>query len=448
MDFIRLSDGTVVLPNLQTRFLNGAKPTNSTGLISSKKRITQLPIQQKLAPKLNPIKIKYTLLDFAPYRLSQGRQGSCVGWATAYAGVSISYRVLYGDSLTFSPSFLYNNIKIEHCDSGAYIEDALDFIVDIGSVPFNKFFYDETECHRLGDHTDLKLAREYKVRGWASLKESTEKVSLESIKQHISNQIPVVISFKIPKNSNGSSTFYELDGKEFWQPEPQDYSTQNFGYHAMCVIGYDDTKGAFQIMNSWGDGFGIQGIIWVRYNDFQQFAREAYAMYVLRDDNNFKKSPLIASLSAEQRPVSLYSNNGEAVVNKTNLKTNTYTLNVSNRSSVHFYVIGKKNNGAFDLLFPKKGSNVSSFLGLKGNRQITLPFKETNTSFSQYTIIASQDPLNIDSLITEGRQVRLKNSLVEWTTSTNAQIDKNELILRGVDSKRKVVCMEVYLNKH
>jgi len=48
----------------------------------------------------------------------------------------------------------------------------------------------------------------------------------------------------------------------------------------MCVIGYDDRKegGAFQIMNSWGNDWGNNGIGWVLYKDFKAFVREAYGL--------------------------------------------------------------------------------------------------------------------------------------------------------------------------
>lgn len=49
----------------------------------------------------------------------------------------------------------------------------------------------------------------------------------------------------------------------------------------MTAIGYDDNRegGAFQIMNSWGEGFANQGIFWLRYEDFNIFVREVYAFY-------------------------------------------------------------------------------------------------------------------------------------------------------------------------
>src|SRR5690625_6030951 len=42
-------------------------------------------------------------------------------------------------------------------------------------------------------------------------------------------------------------------------------------YHAMAIVGYDDSKGpggAFRIVNSWGKYWGDRGFIWVDYQFF------------------------------------------------------------------------------------------------------------------------------------------------------------------------------------
>lgn len=39
------------------------------------------------------------------------------------------------------------------------------------------------------------------------------------------------------------------------------------GGHMMCIVGYDDAKGAWLVRNSWGTGWGEQGYAWVGYNE-------------------------------------------------------------------------------------------------------------------------------------------------------------------------------------
>ena len=50
----------------------------------------------------------------------------------------------------------------------------------------------------------------------------------------------------------------------------------------MCVVGYDDFKygGAFEVMNSWGEEFGDDGFIWIKYSDFYKLVQEAYVFDV------------------------------------------------------------------------------------------------------------------------------------------------------------------------
>ena len=47
--------------------------------------------------------------------------------------------------------------------------------------------------------------------------------------------------------------------------------------HMMLIIGYDDDEangnGAFRILNSWGEKWGDNGKLWIKYNDFFKYVR-------------------------------------------------------------------------------------------------------------------------------------------------------------------------------
>jgi hypothetical protein len=42
--------------------------------------------------------------------------------------------------------------------------------------------------------------------------------------------------------------------------------------HMMTLVGYDDTKAAWRVMNSWGTGWGDNGFFWLAYETFQSDA--------------------------------------------------------------------------------------------------------------------------------------------------------------------------------
>ena len=79
---------------------------------------------------------------------SQGLQGSCVGWATAYALKSYQERIEEGWAFSprtrFSPAWVYNQIKepgpcpdvnpTDPYDCGSHIDKALELIVEKGAA--------------------------------------------------------------------------------------------------------------------------------------------------------------------------------------------------------------------------------------------------------------------------------------------------------------------------
>ena len=65
-----------------------------------------------------------------------------------------------------------------------------------------------------------------------------------------------------------------------------DQNKVHLGYHALCVVGYDDKmfyglgtkRGAFRVVNSWGTGWGGHGFGWVSYEFVEKFCLEAWGM--------------------------------------------------------------------------------------------------------------------------------------------------------------------------
>jgi len=61
----------------------------------------------------------------------------------------------------------------------------------------------------------------------------------------------------------------------------------------MTVVGYDDSKngGSFQLINSWGSGWGNGGYFWITYDDFGTFVPYAYEMILM--------PPIVVDLNGE-----------------------------------------------------------------------------------------------------------------------------------------------------
>ncbi|MFY7787771.1 MAG: hypothetical protein ACOVQA_07840, partial [Thermoflexibacteraceae bacterium] len=90
------------------------------------------PLAKEMPENQSPTQV--SLLQFAPRRLSQGRQGSCTSWAAAYAAMTINYARATGqnpDAVAFSPAFVYNQITQGDCD-GTHIGKTLEKLTDEG----------------------------------------------------------------------------------------------------------------------------------------------------------------------------------------------------------------------------------------------------------------------------------------------------------------------------
>ncbi len=53
---------------------------------------------------------------------------------------------------------------------------------------------------------------------------------------------------------------------------------ENSNWHAMAVVGYDEGRQAFRVVNSWGTHWGDAGYAWIDFATFGLLVGEAYAM--------------------------------------------------------------------------------------------------------------------------------------------------------------------------
>ncbi len=321
----------------------------------------------------NPLPERYSLLKYAPRRLNQGQQGSCVGWATSYAARTILHARMTGkdpNEVIFSPSFVYNQIALENCQ-GTYLSEAMQTLETVGDLPFTQFAYDEYSCGRTPNNDEKRAANQFKIKGYNRLTVSGNKYQPDmlAIKQNIAQGAPVVIGMMV-----GGSFTKQMQGKKVWFPTQADYNQRNFGGHAMCVIGYDDylEGGAFQIMNSWGPAWGENGVAWVRYKDFDYFNKEAFGLYPMGSANQKNETKLnmkfgiVDNKSGKNIPFV----KSKGILFKTEKpikKGTTFKIESTNSIPCYTYVFSQQTNGSSEVLFPYTQKH-SPYCGITGTR--------------------------------------------------------------------------------
>lgn len=216
----------------------------------------------------------------------------------------------------------------------------------------NDFPYTDKSCNTQPNSQLKAKAEKFKLRGYnrLTLKDNNYKIDMEAIKQNLSQGAPFVV---IGMAVGGS--FNSVGKNGLWAPTKQDYTNVkksldghivddggggSFGGHAMCVVGFDDDYegGAFQIMNSWGNTWGADGLFWMRYKDFEYFVNtfygEAYGLYPLakqQRDNANETDFQMRHWTLRQRNQSTSPSKARVVMS---LKQKMYFLKVLNSKSL------------------------------------------------------------------------------------------------------------------
>lgn len=346
----------------------------ATGGELSEEKYDKAEVFEPLADNTkNPLPAKVSLLQYAPKRLNQGSQGSCVGWASSYSARTIMYAQQFGKSgntVAFSPSSLYNQIKLPGCQ-GAYIINAMETMKDKGVLPYSDFPYDEGTCSIMPDNQDYSQMSMYRTKGFNRLSEGANnyKVDMLAMKQNLAQGAPVVIGMMV-----GGSFMSNMMGKSVWRPTQNDYYQQGFGGHAMCVIGYDDDieGGAFEIMNSWGDEWGNKGNFFINYQDFYHFTKEAYGLYPMGNANDKKVSELKVNfglvLNENEQNIPFQQVSGNLFKTSSPISIgDKFKIEVTNNAECYTYIFGMETDGSSYVLFPYTAKH-SPYCGITGTR--------------------------------------------------------------------------------
>lgn len=233
---------------------------------------------------------KVSLEQWAPIPGDQGQFGTCVAYASAYGlrtmMLAKDLDITDKETITanaLSPSYVYALIKKEDdiaCNKGANPKLGLEALKVAGAPTLKTMPY---ECNPSITKEAQMEAIDYRIRDYQTLfffDAQDPGVKTNTTKKALNEGYPVLLGMKLPES------FFRA--QKVWRSKPEDIGTtaKKHGYHAMVVIGYDDTYegGAFQLLNSWGTTWGDGGYIWVPYAEY-----EVWAMGALQPYSYYKK---------------------------------------------------------------------------------------------------------------------------------------------------------------
>lgn len=308
-----------------------------------------------------------SLKMYAPSPGSQGPSPTCVAWAAGYSGRTIleamknNWPKVKIDSNTFSPSYIYNQIRTTNdCSRGVSLLDALEILKQQGDVLFTDF---KTDCSRQVSDADKLKAQQHRIIEYREIFNRWTKNKVPVTKKSLSEGKPVIIGLDCPES------FKSAD--ECWTPDSSDYRDLGRG-HCVVVTGYDDTKfgGSFEILNSWGRNWANEGYTNIRYSDFDFFTKLGFE--ILDTTYHQGGNDLSGSLVLRQ-------NNGRILPLKYN---GTYfSTEKSYPAGTQFKLILSNNEPAFVYCF---GSDLTfkctPVFPFDENMSAYLPYKKNNVA--------------------------------------------------------------------
>ncbi|MFN8354875.1 MAG: C1 family peptidase [Spirosomataceae bacterium] len=244
------------------------------------------------------------LSAYVPSVINQGPLGTCVGVSTTYYMRTMLEAMRLGitnkksiDSLRFSPSYIYNIIKDKSdvsCKMGSEIQDALAYMKTQGVARFAEQGYPYCAANK-----SLKLTEDSKILDYVKLfdllDEGNNVAKVKATQKALAEGSPVVVGVQT------TPSLHDLQELSFWRRlwlqilhflgidtdaetslwKPEKSSRLGNG-HAMCVVGYDSSRfgGAFRVVNSYGTAWGDDGYFWIRFTDYQDYAKYGFQSYV------------------------------------------------------------------------------------------------------------------------------------------------------------------------
>lgn len=269
--------------------------------LAAKKFQTKKPISAGYGSELPS---SFSLKAHTPYAKNQGSYGTCTSWSVAYGTMTTAYAYRVGftnrnliTGLAFDPYFVYNQVRGDaSCQAGSGVENSLLLLIDIGAKKFympvigcgttitdemksDASYYRISEAYILYNTTDI-MPSELTETALNNYFFTKPKPNIDDVKAALSIGSPIAFASYIP------ASFFSVTGSS-WQATSDERTNpgksvlDNTGMHqlhAMTVVGYDDNKngGSFEIMNSWGEGWGNRGFTWVTYADWSMFTYQAF----------------------------------------------------------------------------------------------------------------------------------------------------------------------------
>lgn len=205
----------------------------------------------------------------------QGQEGSCTGFCGTGI-MALLYKKYKGESLIFSPQFLYRAERI--CegdvdqDGGAQSRTMQAVMNEVGVCLESSDPYTDTGWSNPTTAAQLTEAHKYKTAAYYRV------VHRQCGKAVLAAGYPISLGISVYESFEGDSA-----AKTGIIPMPNVNTENLLGGHEICCLGYDDSmdmgngyKGALIFRNSWSSTWGDKGYGYLPYAYWTNFVMDSW----------------------------------------------------------------------------------------------------------------------------------------------------------------------------
>jgi C1A family cysteine protease len=202
---------------------------------------------------------KVDLRPQCPSVYDQGQLGSCT--ANAIAGALEFDEIKEKKPNPWVPSrlFIYYNERLIEgtvsSDSGAQLRDGVKAVANQGACPETDWPYVITKFKSKPPAKAFSDASQDKARQYLRIPQASSQM-----KSCLADGFPFVFGFTVYESFESQQVASTGN-----VPMPNTSTEKVLGGHAVCAVGYDDSKQVFIVRNSWGPGWGLKGYCMMPY---------------------------------------------------------------------------------------------------------------------------------------------------------------------------------------
>ncbi|MHC1775581.1 MAG: C1 family peptidase [Lentimicrobium sp.] len=222
----------------------------------------------------------------------QGAYGTCVAWAvgynlkTALNGIDNGWTSgqLAQTSNQTSPKDLFWSIpsseKGADCN-GTQFESAMDQLIARGGASLATAPYTSLgDCSQTPPSDWTQDASDNKLVNYRKIADQSNSASMTvtNFKNYLAEGRPIAFGAKLGDRFMRWNSDAVIDYDTYQNPGMQ------HAYHAMVLAGYDDSRSAFKVINTWGNTWGNTGTIWIDYDFF--VSSFCFAAFVAQNESD------------------------------------------------------------------------------------------------------------------------------------------------------------------